>query len=54
MKALIKFRQGLGRMMRSSQDFGTIILCDRRIFKFKEFRQAVEGLGMKIKYIKHV
>ncbi|WP_333784241.1 ATP-dependent DNA helicase [Thermocrinis sp.] len=54
MKALIKFRQGLGRMMRSSQDFGTIILCDRRIFKFKEFRQAVEDLGMKIKYIKHV
>jgi len=52
-KALIKFRQGLGRMMRSQEDRGTIILCDRRIFKFREFKQVVEELGMKLKYIKH-
>jgi len=52
MKALIKFRQGLGRMMRSSQDFGTVVLCDRRIFKFREFKRAVEELGMRVKYIK--
>ncbi|WP_448584697.1 ATP-dependent DNA helicase [Thermocrinis sp.] len=54
MKALIKFRQGLGRMMRSAQDFGTVILCDRRIFKFREFKRAVEELGMEVKYVKHV
>jgi ATP-dependent DNA helicase DinG len=52
-KALIKFRQGIGRLMRSKEDGGTIILCDRRIFKFKEFKQAVEELGMRIKYIKN-
>ncbi|WP_448588141.1 ATP-dependent DNA helicase [Thermocrinis sp.] len=52
-KALIKFRQGLGRMMRSAEDRGTVILCDRRIFKFREFKRAVEELGIRLKYIKH-
>jgi ATP-dependent DNA helicase DinG len=52
-KALIKFRQGIGRLMRSKEDEGTIILCDRRIFKFKEFKRVVEELGMRIKYIKN-
>lgn len=48
-KALIKFKQGIGRLIRSKDDSGTIVLCDRRIFKFKEFRRAVEELGIKIK-----
>ncbi len=53
-KALIKFKQGIGRLMRSKEDEGTIILCDKRIFKFKEFKQAVEELGIKIKYLKDI
>ncbi len=50
-KALIKFRQGMGRLMRSKEDRGTIILCDGRIRKFPEFKRAVESLGIRIEYI---
>ncbi len=48
-KALIKFRQGIGRLMRSREDGGTIILCDNRIFRFKEFLYVVKHMGMNIK-----
>jgi ATP-dependent DNA helicase DinG len=51
-KALIKFRQGIGRLMRSKEDRGTIVLCDRRIFKFKEFLAAVKELGIQVKTVK--
>ncbi|SNZ13418.1 ATP-dependent DNA helicase DinG [Hydrogenobacter hydrogenophilus] len=51
-KALIKFRQGIGRLMRSKEDRGTIVLCDRRIFKFKEFLVAVKELGIQVKTVK--
>ncbi|MCS7261806.1 MAG: ATP-dependent DNA helicase [Aquificaceae bacterium] len=47
-KALIKFRQGVGRLMRSKEDAGTIILCDRRIYKFREFLRALEELGIRV------
>ncbi|RMH05899.1 MAG: ATP-dependent DNA helicase [Aquificota bacterium] len=50
-KALIKFRQGVGRLMRSKEDAGTIILCDKRIFRFKEFLRAVQELGIKVKMV---
>lgn len=50
-KALIKFRQGIGRLMRSKEDKGTIVLCDRRIYRFKEFLRAVEELGIRAKNI---
>ncbi|MFN3975639.1 MAG: ATP-dependent DNA helicase [Aquificaceae bacterium] len=46
-KALIKFRQGIGRLMRTKDDGGTIILCDRRIYKFKEFLHVLDKLGIK-------
>ncbi len=46
-KALIKFRQGIGRLMRTKDDSGTIILCDRRIYKFKEFLHVLDKLGIK-------
>ncbi|MDW8033277.1 MAG: ATP-dependent DNA helicase [Aquificaceae bacterium] len=47
-KALIKFRQGVGRLMRSKEDGGTIILCDKRIFRFREFLKALEELGIRV------
>ncbi|MCX8163840.1 MAG: ATP-dependent DNA helicase [Aquificaceae bacterium] len=50
-KALIKFRQGVGRLMRSKEDKGTIILCDFRVFKFREFLRALEDLGVNIKSV---
>ncbi|MCS7084060.1 MAG: ATP-dependent DNA helicase [Aquificaceae bacterium] len=49
-KALIKFRQGLGRLMRSSQDEGTIMLCDKRIFRFKKFEQSLKELGVSLSF----
>ncbi len=47
-KALIKFRQGLGRMMRTKEDGGTIIICDNRIYKYKEFLRVLENLGINV------
>jgi len=49
-KALIKFRQGIGRLLRSKEDSGTIILCDKRVFRFKEFIGVVRELGMRVVY----
>jgi ATP-dependent DNA helicase DinG len=43
-KALIKFKQGIGRMMRTRNDGGTIILCDNRIFNHEEFMKFIEEL----------
>ncbi|MCS6875599.1 MAG: ATP-dependent DNA helicase [Aquificaceae bacterium] len=51
-KALIKFRQGIGRLMRSKDDGGTIVLCDGRVSKFREFIRAVEDLGIRVTYKK--
>jgi len=51
-KALIKFRQGIGRLMRSKEDSGTIVLCDKRIYKFREFLEAVEELGIRVRHLK--
>lgn len=45
-KALIKFRQGIGRLMRTKDDGGTIILCDKRVYRFKEFLWVLEKLGI--------
>ncbi len=50
-KALIKFRQGIGRLMRSKEDRGTIVLCDKRIYRFREFLKAVQDLGIRVKNI---
>ncbi len=51
-KALIKFRQGIGRLMRSKEDSGTIVLCDKRIYKFREFLDALQELGIRVMNIK--
>jgi len=47
-KALIKFRQGIGRLMRTKNDGGTIILCDKRVYKFREFLHVLDKLGIKV------
>ncbi|MFN3871197.1 MAG: ATP-dependent DNA helicase, partial [Aquificaceae bacterium] len=47
-KALIKFRQGLGRMMRTKEDGGTVILCDNRIYRFVEFLKVLQELGVQV------
>ncbi len=47
-KAFIKFRQGVGRLVRQRGDWGTIILCDERIFRYPEFLNFLRELGVKV------
>ncbi len=49
-KAFIKFRQGVGRLVRQKGDWGTIILCDDRIWRYREFVNFLKELGVKILY----
>ncbi|RLJ70169.1 ATP-dependent DNA helicase DinG [Hydrogenivirga caldilitoris] len=52
-KAFIKFRQGVGRLMRQKTDSGTIILCDNRVWRYKEFINFLRELGVNIVYEKN-
>ncbi len=49
-KAFIKFRQGVGRLVRQRTDWGTIILCDNRIWRYKEFVNFLRKLGVRLVY----
>jgi len=51
-KAILKFKQGFGRLIRSSKDTGTIVVLDTRIVQKKYGRQFLEALpdGIKIEY----
>jgi len=51
-KAFIKFRQGVGRLVRQKTDRGTIILCDNRIWRYREFVDFLRELGVNIVYEK--
>ena len=51
-KAFIKFRQGVGRLMRQKTDRGTIVLCDNRIWRYREFINFLKELGVNIVYEK--
>ena len=52
-KAFIKFRQGVGRLVRQKTDSGTIVLCDNRIWRYKEFINFLRELGVNIVYEKN-
>ncbi len=51
-KAILKFKQGFGRLIRSSEDTGTIIVLDTRIVQKKYGHQFLEALpeGIRIEY----
>lgn len=49
-RAFIKFKQGFGRLVRSHNDSGTIIICDDRILRYKEFINFIKSLNIKIYY----
>jgi len=51
-KAFIKFRQGVGRLVRKRGDKGSIVLCDNRVWKYPEFIEFIKELGMKLVYRK--
>ena len=43
-EAIIKLRQGFGRLIRSQQDHGTVVLLDPRIYTKRYGRLFVESL----------
>ncbi len=43
-QALITFRQGFGRLMRSERDFGAVAICDARLDRQAYGRQFVQAL----------
>ncbi len=47
-KAFIKFRQGVGRLVRQEGDKGTIVICDNRIYRYPEFIEYLRELGIKV------
>jgi len=51
-RAFLQFKQGFGRLMRSKNDKGTIIICDSRIWKYEEFIDFIKSLNVKIYYNK--
>ncbi len=36
--------------MRQATDFGTVIMCDRRIWRYREFIDFLRSLGVRIVY----
>lgn len=51
-KAILKFKQGFGRLIRSSKDTGTIVILDTRIIQKNYGHQFLEALpeGISIEY----
>ncbi len=49
-KAFLQFKQGFGRLIRSKEDKGTVIICDSRILRYEEFVDFIKSLKVKIYY----
>jgi Rad3-related DNA helicase len=43
-EAIIKFRQGFGRLIRHKDDFGAVIVCDNRLSRMRYGKQFLESL----------
>lgn len=43
-QALITFRQGIGRLMRTERDYGAVAVCDARLDQRAYGRQFVQAL----------
>ncbi len=46
-EAIIKFRQGFGRLIRGKGDFGAVIACDNRLSRMQYGRQFLNSLPLK-------
>ena len=49
-KAFLQFKQGFGRLVRTKEDKGTVIICDSRIWRYEEFIDFIKSLKVKIHY----
>jgi ATP-dependent DNA helicase DinG len=43
-RAILKFKQGFGRLIRSKTDIGRVIICDERVETKKYGRKFMESL----------
>jgi len=50
-QAVIKFRQGIGRLIRGEEDIGVLILCDRRIGTRAYGRAFIESLPVGVERV---
>ena len=48
-EAIIKFRQGFGRLIRHKGDFGAVMVCDNRLSRMKYGQHFLESLPVKAK-----
>jgi predicted DnaQ family exonuclease/DinG family helicase len=48
-EAIIKFRQGFGRLIRHKGDFGAVVVCDNRLSRMKYGLQFLDSLPVKAK-----
>ncbi len=48
-EAIIKFRQGFGRLIRHKEDFGAVLVCDNRLSRMKYGLQFLESLPVEAK-----
>jgi ATP-dependent DNA helicase DinG len=46
-EAIIKFRQGFGRLIRNKNDYGAVICCDNRLSRMKYGQQFLNSLPVK-------
>lgn len=46
-EAVIKFRQGFGRLIRSKSDYGAVICCDNRLSRMQYGKQFLNSLPVK-------
>ena len=43
-RAVLKFKQGFGRLIRSKSDTGRIIICDERVLTMRYGRSFLESV----------
>ncbi len=48
-EAIIKFRQGFGRLIRHKDDFGAVIVCDNRLSRMQYGKQFLNALPVEAK-----
>lgn len=52
-EAIIKFRQGFGRLIRHKNDFGAVIVCDNRLSRMQYGQQFLNSLPVEAKIFKN-
>ena len=51
-EAIIKFRQGFGRLIRHKNDIGAVIVCDNRLNRMQYGKQFLNSLPVQAKVFK--